>query len=563
MKLLTMCLMAWLSLLAAPSRAEPVPLASTCHAAANAGETYAELASGRWNCQRTGWDHAPEATYVRFELKPGEPLPIRFVSRFGRYSRLDLTAIDADGASRTRSFTLDDARPLTSGPYFVLPLPEVTEATTTLVARVEKPWARNILAEAHLSDSPEGEGWPAAAMAVLAAICGLLAAPLIFNLAFYHALRERFLLWHFTIVAGMLGQMLMSTGLIHHIMVVPVKIAVPMMSICFALAVSAAAMFTADFIEPDKLSPRLRRLLRQCAMPSFAICFVCSLTIAPFRLIAMNVFYLTLLPMTVLFVIAMIQAARRGSRMVLFQIIGWTPSIAIGFYRVITNVSTVAEPSDALLTYNAALGFEVVLTALGVASRFLEIRRERDIARIRAREMEGEADHDPLTGLFNRRGIEARFGELRDAGFHTVAVIDLDHFKRINDTVGHQVGDQVLAATALALQPDGDTIALRMGGEEFMLLLRGADTASRAEARRQAVTQRVGKMIEGLPGPVTASMGLVEFPPGDRRGLSFHAAYSRVDRLLYEAKRQGRNRTVSERLMLFERRGKERKKVAA
>jgi diguanylate cyclase (GGDEF)-like protein len=563
LKLLAMCLMAWLGLLAAPLRAEPVPLASTCHAATAGSESFAALGSQRWNCDRSGWDHTPEATYIRFTLKPGEALPVSFVSRIGRYTRLDLTAIDADGTSRTRSFTLDDARPIPAGPYFSLPLPTVTARTATVVARVERPWVRNILAEAQLSTNPKGEGWTAAAVAAVAAICGLLCAPLLFNVAFYRVLREPFILWHIGIGAGMLGQAVLISGLIHMFGPAPLRLVVPGMSICLAIAVASAAMFTVHFIEPGKLSPRLKTALRHSALPSLAICTVCSLTIQPLRPVAMNVYYLTLLPMTLLFLAAMAQAWWRGSRMVMFQIVGWAPSILIGFYRVFSNVSTTAEPSDALLAYNAALAFEVVVTALGVTNRFLELRRERDLARHLASEMQGEAEHDPLTGLFNRRGIESRFGMLREAGFNTVAVIDLDHFKLVNDSLGHHTGDQVLAACASALQPDEDVIALRMGGEEFMLLLRGADAANRAEARRRAVTQRVGAMIDGLPGPVTASMGLIEFPRGGAREITFEEAYGRADRLLYEAKRQGRNRTVSERLTLFERRSKARSAAAA
>jgi diguanylate cyclase (GGDEF)-like protein len=563
LKLLAIGLVVWLGLLAAPVRAEPVAVASTCHAASVGGESFAALGPQRWQCSRSGWDHAPEATYIRFVLKPGEALPVSFVSRIGRYTRLDLTAIDADGTSRSRGFTLDDARPIPAGPYFSLPLPEVTQRTVQVVARVERPWARNILAEAQLSTSPEGDGWKVAAVAAVAAICGLLFAPLLFNIAFYRVLHEPFILWHIGIVAGMLGQALLISGLVHLFGPAPLRLVVPGMSICLAIAVSSAAMFTVHFIEPGKLSPKVANGLRYSALPSLVICVVCSLTIEPLRLVAMNVYYLTLLPMTLLFLAAMAQAWWRGSRMVYFQLIGWAPSILIGIYRVFSNVSTTAEPSDALLAYNAALAFEVVVTALGVASRFLELRRERDLARHLARQMRDEAELDPLTGLLNRRGVEPRFAALRDAGFNTVAVIDLDHFKAINDSLGHQVGDQVLAATALALQPDEDLIALRIGGEEFMLLLRGDHAARRAENRRQAITQRIAAMIEGLPGPVTASMGLVEFPRGGSRELVFHEAYSRADRLLYEAKRQGRNRTVSERLTLFERRNKARSKAAA
>ena len=165
-----------------------------------------------------------------------------------------------------------------------------------------------------------------------------------------------------------------------------------------------------------------------------------------------------------------------------------------------------------------------------------------------------------MTGLNNRRGIEERFEDLRRAGFDTLAVIDLDHFKRVNDVCGHSVGDRVLAATGLALREDADLCAWRLGGEEFLLLLRGRNTLARAEGRRQAITSRVSALVPGLPAPVTASMGLVELPRGAILATGSAELDARADWLLYEAKRNGRNRTVSEKLKTLAGRRRERRK---
>lgn len=544
---------------AAPALAKPA-----CHAEARAGETLAAVAAdpARWDCRPDTVDHRAEATLVRFALDPGAAVPTHFVSRIGRYSGIELTAIDRGGARRSLNYALAEAEPLASGPYFSLPLPAVTPQTVAVVARIERPWARNILAEARLSADPDRGGWSIAGLAALAAICGLLTAPLLFNLAFFHVLRERFVLWHFGLVAGMLGQALIGSGLIQLFVRLPVAVAAPAMAACLSFAGAASALFTADFIEPGKLSHRTRRLLRLSAAPCLVIGLVCSLTIAPLRPIAMQLYYLTMLSLSLLLLWAMAEAWWRGSRLVLFQVVGWTPALAIGLYRLFSNVSFSAEPAEAVFVYNAALAFEVVVTGLGVATRFLSLRRERDLAQLTARQMQGEAERDPLTGLLNRRGIELRFVGLRAAGFSTIAVIDLDRFKTVNDTLGHHTGDEVLLAAALALQPDDDTYAIRLGGEEFVLLLRGPDAALRAEARRRAITQRTAMLVGALPAPVTASMGLIEFPRDGLRELSFHEAYSRADRLMYEAKRAGRNRTVSERMTLFDRRKRTRSAAA-
>jgi diguanylate cyclase (GGDEF)-like protein len=109
----------------------------------------------------------------------------------------------------------------------------------------------------------------------------------------------------------------------------------------------------------------------------------------------------------------------------------------------------------------------------------------------------------------------------------------------------------VLQAVAAALEPDDDTLVLRMGGEEFMLLLRGRNALQRAEARRQAITARVARDVEGLDRPQTASMGLVDVPRDAVPVAGFAELYARADQLLYDAKQAGRNRMISEKMTLF------------
>jgi diguanylate cyclase (GGDEF)-like protein len=203
------------------------------------------------------------------------------------------------------------------------------------------------------------------------------------------------------------------------------------------------------------------------------------------------------------------------------------------------------------LEQHASLALEIIITSLGVADRFLFIRRQRDNALAQTKALEVIVERDPLTGLYNRHGIEERFAELYETGFDTLAVIDLDHFKQVNDNYGHAVGDDVLRAAAEAMMPDENTLAVRMGGEEFLLLLRGKDAFNRAERRRKAISTHVARSVTGMEWIVTASMGLVEQPSGNSVHPDFTALYSHCDRLLYEAKRAGRNRTMSEKIRKF------------
>jgi diguanylate cyclase (GGDEF)-like protein len=159
-------------------------------------------------------------------------------------------------------------------------------------------------------------------------------------------------------------------------------------------------------------------------------------------------------------------------------------------------------------------------------------------------ELTVEASHDALTGLLNRAGLEKLRGaqvsrEWRDSGNYAVAVLDLDHFKRVNDRHGHAVGDEALrmVATEIRRGVRGGDIAVRYGGEEFLVLMPSTPLAGAMtviERIRRSVAER-----SDLPEPVTLSAGLATGIAGrDDPEAVFRAA----DQALYRAKRAGRNR---------------------
>lgn len=201
-----------------------------------------------------------------------------------------------------------------------------------------------------------------------------------------------------------------------------------------------------------------------------------------------------------------------------------------------------------LITTVLAIGLCLV-----IVRRLWVVNEERDAAWNKVASLEALSERDPLTGLMNRRAAADRFADLHRQGFDTFALIDLDQFKTVNDRFGHQKGDEALIACANALRSCGecDHVAVRLGGEEFVVLLRGPHAFDRAEALRQSIPRRVASEVEGLDRPVTASMGLIELPRDSHELTSFETLYSRADQLLYNAKASGRNRTCFERLTVF------------
>lgn len=153
---------------------------------------------------------------------------------------------------------------------------------------------------------------------------------------------------------------------------------------------------------------------------------------------------------------------------------------------------------------------------------------------------------DRLTSLHNRHHLDAEMPKLMAEAAQkrsplSLMVVDIDHFKKINDSQGHSKGDEVLIAVADILRGvcRGQQLLVRYGGEEFVLVLPGATTLQAglgAERLRERIAAANPACI-----PVTASFGITTLIPGD----NFDQMFSRADAALYEAKRAGRNQVIS------------------
>ncbi|MCT2399247.1 diguanylate cyclase [Novosphingobium mangrovi (ex Huang et al. 2023)] len=541
-------LLALLSALAgAPTAAaaQGFPAGSVCTALAPPDVNAAALArsTARWDCSGTRWKiSGSKASLVRIDMTGQTPPPDSVLTtRLTRFNRLSLTAIGRDGTVSTREITPGDLRFSTTGWKMRMPLPSLKGDVAAYVLKVSGARHEGLLSDVRIAPPPD-ETSVGNAELVLAALCGMMLMPLVLNFGFYRVLRQPFALWHALVVFAMLVQTFVASGLVNRFASLSIMEISVLSSASLSVASIAASQFIATLVEPGMLNRTQLQLLHAMG-PWMAVWTVYYLfaggpllpSIAP-------AYYVAFLPFIATLVWSMATAARRGSRTVWFQIIGWTPLIGMALVRIGSLLGMADAPMSLMTTQHLSLSFEILLSTLGAADRFMAIKHERDRALTQARVLESLAERDPLTGLYNRRGFEERYARLAKTGYDTMAVLDLDHFKSVNDTRGHAVGDAVLRAVALALMPDEDTIAVRLGGEEFLLLMRGADAAERAERRRQSIPARIAAEISGLERPVTASMGLVTGAPPMR----FATLYTRCDELLYEAKSQGRNRTVQD-----------------
>ncbi len=197
----------------------------------------------------------------------------------------------------------------------------------------------------------------------------------------------------------------------------------------------------------------------------------------------------------------------------------------------------------------------------------LELERGQRIAehdarvqRTPTRDLQGLIDdlcalsmEDGLTGLFNRRYFDRRFGQelqraVRDLRPCSIMIVDVDHFKRVNDSYGHAAGDQCLrhiADVMMAELRSTDEVTTRLGGEEFAVILPGADARGALIAgerlRRRIEARHVA--IGSVTISVTISAGIVSYDPSSGEP-SAEGLIAKADEALYLAKGQGRNRVV-------------------
>jgi diguanylate cyclase (GGDEF)-like protein len=149
---------------------------------------------------------------------------------------------------------------------------------------------------------------------------------------------------------------------------------------------------------------------------------------------------------------------------------------------------------------------------------------------------------DPLTGLPNRRAFALALEQAvarSDANAPLqVAVLDIDHFKLINDVHGHPEGDRILQAVAdaLRLYSAGPNSVARYGGEEFLMLFEAP--SAQAQLQCEFVREAIANLPVGLP--LTVSIGLASYRAGEETAATF----ARADQALYAAKRNGRNRVI-------------------
>jgi len=226
------------------------------------------------------------------------------------------------------------------------------------------------------------------------------------------------------------------------------------------------------------------------------------------------------------------------------------PLVAQGQLRGLLHlqrIKDISETSRQKLSADLGLSLAVMVAEdLGLALANMSLRES----------LREQSIRDSLTGLFNRRFMDEYLvqefarAERKSRNLSMIA-LDVDHFKHINDSFGHEAGDAVLKQISTILQAhvrDSD-VAARIGGEEFLLLLAESSlllATQRAESIRNAISDMSFIFDDRELGRITASFGAAAYPDHGRTPEALRRA---VDKAMYEAKRNGRNQVVSAHML--------------
>ena len=179
------------------------------------------------------------------------------------------------------------------------------------------------------------------------------------------------------------------------------------------------------------------------------------------------------------------------------------------------------------------------------AVRLFVLIQDVDSEKRRSLELRRLSQTDPLTGLYNRATLVKRLSRVLRRGTaasHALIILDIDHFKELNDSYGHRFGDTVLQEVACALKDclRSNDFSGRLGGDEFMIFMRGLSDTAIISDRLNVLRDRL-RRLSLCDIPLTISIGVALFPT---HGKSFQELYDRADHALYEAKRRGRDTMI-------------------
>lgn len=395
---------------------------------------------------------------------------------------------------------------------------------------------RGILVGARLATIEQSIGANLFMAALYAAFVGLCFSLLIHNIAIWHALRYDFQLAYCCMVSMLLIYAVSSSGALDWwFPAMPDVDRLRINYLSLALSASSALWFARTYFEPRVFSRPLviAGIGVSAALIGSALTFA---LFAPWQIgLLHRIYSFAFLAMVCIVPLVLWRAWRTRSSYLWIFAITWAAPILFAGIRVANSLNLMRWNFWIDNSTILAMSAEALLSSLAITFRIRQLSQERDEARVQEMAARALADLDPLTGLLNRRAFLSRAIGL--PGEQVLMIADLDHFKLVNETIGHDGGDEVLRVFARALRNSlpADALIARIGGEEFAIV---------TTANREADPNRILARLRGERMPfdltVTASIGASRGPLMTE--IDWKTLYRRADRALFSAKADGRDR---------------------
>lgn len=513
---------------------------SVCIAPVRAGDTPAAMlrANNRFDCTVTQSDYGPGDFWARSApLAAAGPVSVRHASLWQRHATL--WTIYADGAVRKQSFDgAGLAHHIQLGAIVEIPLARRDVPVTRLLWRIDGAAnMRGVLLGTRLASPEESVTSNITLAALYGSFAGLCLALFVYNLALWAAQRHRFQIVYCAMLLSLGTYAFSSSGALAWVWPdLPNNVRLRVNYLALAASAAWAIAFARTFFEPRVFRGWLTHLTNLVAALVLGSAIVLAIAADWDMVLLDRIYAASFLLLTLVSIPVLWQAWRRRSNYLWLFACAWALPILLAAVRTAGNFHLV--PWSFLLDNStlAAMASEALLSSLAIAYRTRMLARERDEARVRESEARELADRDPLTGLLNRRAF------LRDAigrsGEQQLIIVDIDHFKAVNDALGHDGGDEVLRLVARVLRRTAaprDALVARLGGEEFALLAPACAPVAVEEVLEAIRAERMPFDIR-----VTASLGVASgWLTGE---TDWKQLYRAADQALYAAKDAGRDR---------------------
>lgn len=517
-----------------------------CIAPAAATDKVAQIIwqAAKFDCTSAQSQLQPGNYWVRFAVPEsaqpkGKGLLLRTASLWDE--GFELWAVHEDGyIAHYAPFSRQSISPMRLGATVVVPIDPRDAPVTLLLAKVKNSAAiRGVMLETQLSTSESAISFELAMAVLYAGFVGACLALLVYNVALWRAMRERFLPAYCAMLVATLAYGIFTSGAPHYFvarMSGPDRLALT--TPLLAYAASTALIFMRYFFENANVPRWLVRATFAHAvwMSGFATFYA---FMAPAFIKQIDLIYVYgFIPVPLIFGAYVFTAWKHRDPFLGYFLVAWSGPVVSAAFRMLHGFDIL--PYHILIENSTLLGltFEAVVSSLAIGHRVRLLAQARDCAEIAEAHAMSMADTDPLTGLLNRRAFLRALLERKSNW--TLLLLDIDHFKRVNDSLGHAGGDEAIVQFARALQqkmPNGALLA-RMGGEEFAIAYRGDMMLIDPDellAQIRRIDLRGGYRI-------TASMGIA-----NRNVASdddWKILYRAADMALYRAKSDGRDRFI-------------------